>query len=162
MSDIEIIPFDPRRKDAVIDLTVRAWTPVFAKTRADVPRFVYDAFYPDGWEPRQKADVAGLLDAEPQNFWLAVDGRELAGFIGIRIHPEDRMGEIHIVAVSPDHQRKGIARQLMSFAERHIRAAGMKMIMVETVGDAGHEPARRAYEAFGFERWPVARYFKPL
>lgn len=162
MSDIEIIPYDPRHRGAVIDLTVRAWTPVFAKTRGDVPRFVYDAFYPDGWEPRQRADVTGLLETEPQNFWLAVIGREVVGFIGIRIHGEDQMGEIHIIAVSPDHQRRGIGRQLMQFAEQHIRATGMKMIMVETIGDAGHAPARRAYEAFGFEPWPVARYFKPL
>ncbi|MEM9682099.1 MAG: GNAT family N-acetyltransferase [Pseudomonadota bacterium] len=162
MNDVEIVPFELRHKDAVIDLTVRAWTPVFAKTRTDVPRFVYDAFYPDGWEPRQKADVAALLDTEPENFWLALVGRELAGFVGIRIHPEDRMGEIQIIAVAPAHQRQGIARQLMAFAERHVRSAGMTMIMVETVGDAGHEPARRAYEEFGFTPWPVARYFKPL
>ena len=50
----------------------------------------------------------------------------------------------------------------MTFAEDHIRQAGMKMIMVETIGDRGHEPARKAYEAFGFEPWPVARYFKEL
>jgi hypothetical protein len=38
----------------------------------------------------------------------------------------------------------------------------MKMIMVETIGDRGHEPARRAYEVVGFQRWPVARYFKEV
>lgn len=162
MSAIEIIPFGPQHKDAVLDLTLRAWTPVFAKTQSEVPRFVYDAFYPEGWARRQRADVAALLETEPEKLRLAVIGQELAGFLGIRLHPQDRMGEIHIIAVSPDHQRKGIGRHLLQFAEAHIRAAGMKMIMVETVGDTGHEPARRAYEAFGFEPWPVARYFKPL
>jgi hypothetical protein len=38
----------------------------------------------------------------------------------------------------------------------------MTMVMVETGGDPGHAPARGAYEAAGFERWPVARYFKAL
>jgi hypothetical protein len=38
----------------------------------------------------------------------------------------------------------------------------MRMVMVETGDDPGHMPARRAYEAVGFERWPVARYFKDL
>ena len=162
MQDIEIVPFEPARKQAVIDLTIEAWTPVFARTQADVPRFVYDAFYPQGWEKRQTVDVAALLDTEPENIWLAVMGEDLAGYIGIRIHPEDRMGEIYIIAVSPAHQRKGIGRQLMQFAEQQIQASGMTMIMVETIGDSGHAPARRAYEAFGFEPWPVARYFKPL
>jgi GNAT superfamily N-acetyltransferase len=50
----------------------------------------------------------------------------------------------------------------MEFAERQVRAAGMKMVMVETGGDPGHTPARHTYESLGYERWPVARYFKEL
>ena len=162
MSELDIIPYRPEFRDQVVSLAVKAWNPVFTKTRKDVPRFVYDAFYPQGWQARQTADVAFLLDTEPENIWLALQGNDLAGFIGIRSHPEDQMGEIHIVAVSPDRQRRGIGRKLMEFAEQTIRASGMKMVMVETIGDSGHEPARRAYEAFGYERWPVARYFKRL
>jgi hypothetical protein len=33
---------------------------------------------------------------------------------------------------------------------------------VETGDDPGHAPARAAYERTGFERWPVARYFREL
>ena len=155
-------PGSPDDRQRVIDLAIAAWTPVFAKTRRDVPRFVYDTFYPDGWEARQKADVATLLDSEPQNIWLARHGEETFGFIGIRIHAEDRMGEIYILAVAPAHQGAGIGTRLMHFAEDRMRTSGMRMIMVETIGDSGHEPARRAYEAFGFEPWPVARYFKEI
>lgn len=160
--EVAIAPFAPGDRHEVIDLAIAAWTPVFARTRHDVPRFVYDTFYPDGWEARQRADVATLLDTEPENIWLARRGRELVGFIGLRIHAEDRMGEIYILAVAPDHQRRGIGRRLMQFAQEHIRAAGMRMIMVETIGDSGHAPARRTYESFGFRKWPVARYFKAL
>ena len=162
MDGLDINPYRQEFRDQVIGLAVSAWTPVFAKTRNDVPRFVYDAFYPQGWQARQAADVASLLDAEPENIWLAFQDNELAGFVGIRIHPEDQMGEIHILAVSPNRQRQGIGRTLMDFAEQIIRKSRMKMVMVETIGDSGHEPARRAYQAFGYERWPVARYFKPL
>jgi GNAT superfamily N-acetyltransferase len=162
MHTIEVVPYSREHKQAVIDLAIAAWTPVFAKTQCEVPGFVYKTFYPDGWEARQKKDVATLLETEPQTIWLARLGHEPIGFIGVRIHAADRMGEVHILAVAPDHQRLGIGRRLMQFAEDHIRMRGMKMIMVETIGDTGHEPARRAYEAFGFERWPVARYFKAL
>jgi ribosomal protein S18 acetylase RimI-like enzyme len=78
------------------------------------------------------------------------------------MHPADQTGEIHIVAVSPGFQRRGIGKALMDFAEQRIRNAGMTMVMVETAGDSGHEAARKTYEASGYERWPVARYFKPL
>ena len=162
MSDIVITPYQPLFRTLVINLSIRAWTPVFEKTRKDVPAFVYEAFYPQGWQARQSADIGTLLDAEPQNFWMALRENTLVGFIGIRIHPEDKMGEINIIAVSPESQQRGIGRSMMAFAEQHIRDNGMSMVMVETVGDSGHAPARHAYESFGFEPWPVARYFKQL
>ena len=162
MSDLSIVAYRSAYRDEVLALTLAVWTPIFAKTKNEVPRFVYDAFYPRGWQARQTSDVASLLDDEPENIWLAIQDGELAGFIGLRMHPDDQMGEVHIIAVAPDRQRQGIGRALLDFAERQSRRAGMKMIMVETVDDTGHEPARRAYEATGYERWPVARYFKPV
>lgn len=72
------------------------------------------------------------------------------------------MGEIYVLVVDPDYQRLGIGRALMERAIEVTRTAGMKMIMVETGGDAGHEAARKAYDSSGFKRWPVARYFKDL
>lgn len=162
MQTIEIIPFTAGRKDDVVRLALRAWRPVFTKTANEVPRYVYDAFYPRGWEHRQAADVAAFLDSEGASCWLACHGASVLGFVGVRIHPEDQMGEIHILAVDPDHQRQGIGRMLMEFAEHHIRRAGMRIVMVETVGDSGHAPARHAYRASGYEPWPVARYFKRL
>ncbi len=162
MSAVDIIPYSPAFRDQVIVLTVDAWSRVFPTMKDEVPGYVYDAFYPDGWQARQTADVATLLDAEPENFWLAVRDNLIAGYVGVRVHPDDRMGEIHIIAVAPDHQKQGIGQALMAFAEEQCRSRGMKMIMVETGGDSGHKPARRAYEAFGFQRWPVARYFKQL
>ncbi len=162
MNELDINSYRPEFRKQVLDLVVSAWEPVFTKTQNDVPRFVYDNFYPQGWQTRQVSEVSTLLDAEPEKVWLAIENDELAGFVGISIHPEDQMGEVYIIAVSPEYQRQGIGKALMDFAERHIRAAGMKMVMVETVGDSGHEPARRTYEALGYESWPVARYFKQL
>jgi ribosomal protein S18 acetylase RimI-like enzyme len=72
------------------------------------------------------------------------------------------MGEIYVLVVDPDFQKRGIGKLLMEHAFKQSRAAGMKMIMVETGDDDGHAPARAAYESNGFERWPVARYFKEL
>ena len=162
MSELQIIPYSAGFQDNVLQIAIAAWTPVFAKTKHEVPGFVYDAFYPQGWKTRQTADVTALLQNEPENFWLALHSDRAVGFVGLRMHPADMMGEILIIAVAPDHQRQGVGGALMAFAEQKIRAAGMTMVMVETVGDSGHAPARRVYEASGYEPWPVARYFKRL
>ncbi len=146
----------------MVHLALRAWTGVLDRTAEEVPDFVFDAFYPDGWRVRQRYDVGDLLDTEPHNVWVAQADRVVVGFIGLRVRPEDRMGEIAIIAVDPDHQRRGIAKRMMLFAEKHFSALGLSMVMVETIGGSAHLPARRIYETFGFEQWPVARYFKKL
>lgn len=84
------------------------------------------------------------------------------GWIGIRLHIEDSMGEVYIIAVDPDAQRHGIARSLLDTGFEHMRQAQMKIVMVKTGDDPGHAASRTAYESIGFERWPVARYFREL
>ncbi|WP_010141671.1 GNAT family N-acetyltransferase [Oceanicola sp. S124] len=157
-----IRPYDPAQRTAVLDLVRRAWDEIMPVTRTEVPGFVYDSFYPEGWQARQRADIADLLDLAPEACWLAFAGDRPAGVLCLRLHPEDRMGEIHLLAVDPAHQRQGIGTALMAFAEAKLRAGGVAMVMVETLLDSGHAPARRAYEGRGFQPWPLARYFKKL
>lgn len=159
---VVIRPYSQDQRATVLELSVRAWSSVFPLTRLAVPAFVYDSFYPHGWEARQVADLAAVLDDEPQNVDVAMDGAVVAGWVCTRLHPEDRMGEVYVLAVDPDHQRRGVGTALMDHALERARQAGMAMVMVETGDDPGHAPARVSYEAAGFERWPVARYFKRL
>jgi GNAT superfamily N-acetyltransferase len=159
---MRIRSYAPADRTAVLDLSIRAWTPVFAAMPGTVPSFVYRNFYPDGWEARQLADLAAVLDDEAEGCEvLEVDG-SVVGWICTRLHPEDAMGEVYVLAVDPDHQGRGYGTVLMSHAEQRVAAAGMRMVMVETGGDPGHAPARAAYESAGYRQWPVARYFKDL
>ena len=158
--DIEIVRYDPIQQDGIIELSIRAWVPVFPLMQANVPDYVYRAIYPKGWEARQRADVAAILDADDVNIWVALVGDVSVGWVGARTHAEDRMGEIHILAVDPDWQRKGIAPRLMDCAMDSMRAEGLDIVMVETGGDPGHAPSRATYERAGFERWPVALTFR--
>ncbi|MBI1340311.1 GNAT family N-acetyltransferase [bacterium] len=159
---VEIVPYTPDRLDAVLALTLRAWEPVFPLMQKDIPDYVFDAFYPDGWRKRQMADVEAMFRGAEAEMWVALVEGALAGYLGLRVHPDDQMGEIHIIAVDPDHQRKGVGAALMTFAFDWMRSRGLKMAFVETGGDRGHAPARASYERMGFERYPVARYFKRL
>jgi ribosomal protein S18 acetylase RimI-like enzyme len=157
-----IRPFEPSDTLQIVDLSMRAWAPVFEKLRPAVPSYVYQAFYPKGWDVRQKADIEKLLAAEGDNVFVAAAPGKVAGFVGIRIHPEDQMGEVYILAVDPAHQRQGTATALVEFALNKMREAGLAMAMVETGDDPGHAPSRKTYSGAGFERWPVARYFRRL
>jgi ribosomal protein S18 acetylase RimI-like enzyme len=157
-----IRPFEPPDTPQIVDLSLRAWAPVFEKLQPAIPPYVYDAFYPKGWNVRQKAEIERFLATEGGNVFVMTADGKVVGFVGIRIHPEDQMGELYVLAVDPTHQRQGLATALINFALGRIGEAGMVMAMVETGDDPGHAPSRAAYESVGFERWPVARYFRKL
>ncbi len=159
---LAIEEFDARMEDDLIALSLKAWAPVFSEMEPAVPSYVFRAFYPDGWARRQSQDVRRLIQGGEVRVLSALEDGCLVGFVGLKFHPEDRMGEIYILAVDPDFQRGGIATALMTEACRRLKAEGADIVMVETGGDPGHAPSRAVYEAFGFERWPVARYFKDL
>lgn len=162
MSAVQIGRYDPADRNAVLDLSVRAWQPVFEKLAGAVPAFVHNAFYPVGWQARQRADLAEILDGQPDSVFVATLDEAPVGWVCVRLHPSDSMGEIYVLAVDPEHQRRGIGASLMAYACDEIRAAGMTMVMAETGDDPGHAAARASYLSAGFERWPVARYFKDL
>ena len=158
----EIIAYDPQHRAALLDLAMRAWEPIFPALEADVPAFVYRAFYPNGWRERQLDDLGEVLDSESAGIDVAIDDGRPVGWVCTRLHPEDRMSEIYVLVVDPDCHRRGIGTALMERSFARAREAGMMMVMVETGDDDGHSVARSAYESTGFERWPVARYFKDL
>ena len=147
---------------SVLDITKRAWAPVFPLMQKDIPDYVYDSFYPNGWERRQLGDVQAMCEDETTELWVVESKKNVLGYLGLRVHPEDSMGEIYIIAVDPSVQQQGVGRALMSFAFDWMREKELQMAFVETGDDRGHAPARASYESVGFERYPVARYFKKL
>jgi mycothiol synthase len=159
---MRIEPYDAHQLDAVIRLSLRAWDPVFDSIENAMNADVYRAFYPDHWRVSQQKAVEDVCAAEDTNVWVAIDSSSTVGFVAVKLHSEDSMGEIYMVAVDPDFQGQGIGTALIEFALDWMKDAGMSVAMVETGGDPGHERARRTYEKVGFEVLPVARYFKKL
>ena len=158
---MQIEPYDPRHLDAVIRLSLRAWTPVFDSIQKAMDFDVYREFYPDWRVSQQKAVEEVCADADTK-VWVAIDSGSTVGFVAVKLHSESSMGEIYMIAVDPDYQRRGIAAGLTQFALDWMKDAGMSVAMVETGGDPGHAPARCTYEKLGFGLLPIARYFKKL
>ncbi|MCO1655037.1 GNAT family N-acetyltransferase [Pseudonocardia humida] len=148
--------------EPVVALSLRAWAPVFASMEAVLgPSGVFERFYPD-WRVAQRAAVLAACTDAATLVWVAEVGGAVAGFVAVRLDRAEGLGEIHMVAVDPDHQRRGVGSALTAFALDRIREAGMSVAMVETGGDPGHGPARRTYERAGFTAMPVVRYFAAL
>ncbi len=159
---MQIEPYEPHHLDAIIRLSLRAWAPVFDSIQKAMNADVYQAFYPNHWRVSQQKAVEDVCAAEDTNVWVAIDAGSTVGFVAVKLHSEDSMGEIYMVAVDPEFQGRGIGTTLIEFAPCWMKDAGMSIAMVETGGDPGHERARHTYEKVGFELFPVARYFKKL
>ncbi len=157
---MHIRAFDDRDLEAVVALSLRAWAPVFASVERSMDPEVFRELHPD-WRVSQRKAVEGVCTGKKANVWVAEEGGAVVAFVAVTIHSE-QLGEIYMLAVDPDHQRRGIGRGLTNFAAGWLAEKGIPVAMVETGGDPGHAPARRTYEQCGFRLLPVARYFKRL
>jgi GNAT superfamily N-acetyltransferase len=159
--DMRIEPYEAHHLDAVVRLSLRAWAPVFESLQSVMDSDVFQAFYPD-WRANQQTAVESVCAAEDTPVWVALEAGSPVGFVAVKLHSEDLMGEIYMVAVDPDAQGHSIGTALTAFALDWMKKAGMSVAMVETGGDPGHAPARHTYEKLGFRLLPIARYFKKL
>lgn len=159
---MRIRPFRAADLEAVVELSLRAWEPVFRSLEAEMDAAVFEGFYPGGdWRPVQRRAVESTC-GDRDNVWVAESQGVVVGFVALRFHEADRLGEIYMIAVDPAHQGRGIGSQLTEFGLERLKAGGMSLAMVETGGDAGHARARRTYERAGFRVLPLARFFKKL
>ena len=154
--------YDDRDVEAVVDLSWRAWAPVFASLEQVLGSEIFRRQHPD-WREDQRRAVEDVCAAKKGRVWVAEVGASTVGFVAVELHhPERSMGEITMLAVDPDYQGGGIGTALTEFALDRLKDAGMKVAIVETGGDPGHAAARRAYEKAGYVLLPIAKYFKNL
>ncbi len=159
---MQIELYQPRHLEAIVHLSLRAWAPVFESMQKAMDAEIYQEFYPGSWQLIQQKEVEEVCAAENTTVWVSVDADSILGFVAVKVNRESNMGEITMVAVDPEHQRRNIGTALIQFALNWIKMAGLSIAMVETGGDPGHAPARLTYEKLGFRLFPIARYFKKL
>ena len=154
--------FEDRDAEAVVDLSLRAWAPVFASLERALGPEIFGRLHPD-WREDQRRAVEDVLAAKEAQVWVAEVGASIVGFVSVELIDDKRsMGEISMLAVDPDYQGGGIGTALAEFALDKLKEAGMKVATAETGGDPGHAAARRTYEKAGYTLLPIARYFKNL
>ncbi|MEP7188289.1 MAG: GNAT family N-acetyltransferase, partial [Roseiflexaceae bacterium] len=118
--------------------------------------------YPD-WRSSQSAMVDAMCrNQEQYTGWVAEQATIVVGFVLYELNLHDKVGEVQLLAVHLAHQNRGIGTLLNNVALHNMHERGMTMAVVGTGGDAGHAPARAAYEKVGYTALPLARYYKVL
>ena len=158
-----IRPLEPDDLDAVVELAIPAWQPVFESFAEILGGTIFNHLYQPSWQEAQALSVRRTcLDEQVDaHVLVAPDGR-VAGYVALADETDAGIGHVEQIAVHPDYQRRGYARALMVFAIERFRASGMVMANVGTGGDPGHVPARALYEAVGFVGVPLVNYYSPI
>jgi RimJ/RimL family protein N-acetyltransferase len=160
--NFKIRPFETEDIEAIVELSLLAWEAVFESFANVLGSKIFPIIYPD-WRTGQ-ADVVSQFcqDREKYFTYVAEDDGVVVGFINYELNQEKKEGEVMLLAVKPDDQNRGVGTKLNFFALQKMIAAGMKLAVVGTGGDAGHAPARRSYEKAGYTPLPLVRYYQDL
>jgi GNAT superfamily N-acetyltransferase len=160
---VVIRPFRESDLDAIVELSLRAWEPVFESLRAVLGDAIFVRLHQPDWRTVQAEAVRSSCTSEERDVFVAVAGERPVAFATVALNAyHDGMGVVDMIAVDPAFQRRGIATALMNRSADHMRVHGMDIAVVETGGDPGHAPARAMYERSGYTALPVVRYLELL
>ena len=104
----KIRPFSDTDLDAVLDIAVAAWTPIFASFLSILGPRVFESLHPE-WQADKRSQVAeACAGKHGASVCVAVADGIVVGFISYYLDRPPGVGEVGNNAVHPDHQGKGI------------------------------------------------------
>jgi ribosomal protein S18 acetylase RimI-like enzyme len=107
----------------------------------------------------EEIEVAGeLLDIvlnEPNSneyiVYVSSEESAVTGYFCIGQTPlTDGTYDLYWIAVDPDHQGKGIGKQLLRFAEKLVKESGGRLIVAETSSTEKYQATRMFYQRSGY------------
>ena len=129
-----------------------AFAPVFASFRSLLGPGVAAVALADEESDQRRLFWELLAGRRGEHVYVALLGKEIAGFVAIILDPERALGEISLNAVDPTHAGHGIGAAMYDYALERMRVAGMKAAFVGTGAQDSQAPARAAYAKVGFDK----------
>jgi ribosomal protein S18 acetylase RimI-like enzyme len=152
--------------EAVDALTVESYRAIQESFVAMLGDDCYDAVRLEPeltWEERKIQQNRRLYDEHPEQLWVLEEDGDVFGFVSFWLFPEKSYGHIDNNGLRADRVGQGWATFMYRHVLEHFRARGLRFAHVDTGLDDAHIPARRAYEATGFDRQvPTVDYWQDL
>jgi ribosomal protein S18 acetylase RimI-like enzyme len=151
--------------EAVDELTVLGYAPIQASYVALLGEDLNEAVRhaPElTWQERKIKQNRDLFAEHPDWLWV-LDRHGVFGYVSFWLVPERSYGHLDNNAVHPGEAGCGWATFMYRHVLARFRAEGLRYAHVDTGLDDAHIPARRAYEAVGFDRpVPGVEYWQDL
>jgi len=104
------------------------------------------------WSVEKTNRIRKAYVDQPDGVWVLDKDGAIFGFVTFAIHRERNRAWIEENGVLPEYRGQGWATFMLRHVLQHLRAEGIRFVSVEVDLDDVHRPARRAYEAVGFDR----------
>ncbi len=140
---------------AIDALTVAGYAPIQESFVAMLGADLYEDVHAEpgrGWDERKVAQNHRLFAEHPEQVWVLDDGGEVFGFVSFWLFADRGYGHLDNNAVAADRAGQGWATFMYRAVLDRFRELGLRWAHVDTGLDDAHIPARRAYEAVGFDR----------
>src|SRR5690349_6298327 len=129
---------DPADDEAIVELSLRAWKPVFTAVAAELGPDLNTLLHGEDWREHQEREVRETLARDGMRTWVAEEDGRVAGFVcAAVVDPRRLIGEIAMLAVDPASQRHGIGTELTELATQWLRESGKRVAFLGTGGDEG-------------------------
>jgi ribosomal protein S18 acetylase RimI-like enzyme len=140
---------------AIDRLTTAAYAPIQKSFVAMLGADCYEVVRPEPellWDARKAKQNRSLFAEHPDQVWVLDAGGKIFGFVSFWLFPERGYGHIDNNGVDPARVGEGWATFMYRAVLARFRELGLAFAHVDTGLDDAHIPARRAYEAVGFDR----------
>jgi ribosomal protein S18 acetylase RimI-like enzyme len=140
---------------AIDRLTATAYAPIQESFVAMLGEDCYEVVHSDpglSWEARKAKQNRDLYSEHPDQVWVLEDEGTIFGFVTFWLFPQRGYGHIDNNGVDPARVGEGWATFMYRAVLARFRELGLTFAHVDTGLDDAHIPARRAYEAVGFDR----------
>ena len=151
---------------AIDHITVVCYTPIFESYVNMLGENCYQVVRHEPektWEERKTGQNHELFAEHPDWVWVLERDGDVFGYITFYLIPAQGYGHIDNNGVLPEKAGHGWGKFLYEQVLAYFRLQGLRYAHVDTGLDDAHIPARRAYEAVGFDRQiPNVEYWMDL
>jgi mycothiol synthase len=162
-TDLVVRPFTADDAEAFIKCNNLAfeWHPEQGEmTPEDLAAKQSEPWYdPEGFLLLEEDD-ASVDDASEDND--ASEHKAIIGFCWTKVHDDQKppLGEIYAIAVHPEHQGRGLGRELTLAGLVHLASRGLRHAILYVESD--NRPAQKMYQALGFDREFTSRAYQRI
>lgn len=120
-----------------------------------------------GYHPNTTEEIIyhiKMSDCSPEDVIVACKKDQFVGYCWTTINAEENAdkgknkGRIHMMGVHPDHQHKGIGRQILLAGCHHLLNKGLET--AELTSDSENQVALSIYKSVGFEVWSKTLWYE--